>query len=74
MVNPTSAAPPQQTTTTFDTASGGTYVIVANDYLGLIAKKTGTTVDGIIAANGWPDGVNHVLIPGQSIKLPAKSG
>ncbi|MEO6122573.1 MAG: LysM peptidoglycan-binding domain-containing protein [Ilumatobacteraceae bacterium] len=61
------------TTSTVSVGSGGTYVIKANDYLSLIAKNTGTTVDGIISANGWSDGVEHLLIPGDTIKLPAKS-
>lgn len=56
--------------TTIDTSQGGTYTVVANDYLGGIAKKVGTTVEAIVEANGWPDGVNHVLIPGEVIKIP----
>ena len=47
------------------------YVVRAGDYLGGIATKTGTTVDGIIAANGWTDG-SQVLVPGMKIRLPAK--
>lgn len=75
----TAAAAPEATTpvatsTTFDAASGATYVVVAGDYLTGIAKKTGTTVDAIVAANGWSDGADHVIIPGQTIKLPAKAG
>lgn len=59
--------------TTVAAGPGGTYTIVAGDYLAGIAKKTGTTVDAIIAVNGWTDGVNHLIIPGQQIKLPAKA-
>jgi LysM repeat protein len=61
------------TTTTIAAGPGGTYTIVADDYLAGIAAKTGTTVDGIIAVNGWTDGVKHLIVPGQKIKLPAKS-
>lgn len=64
----------QATTTTFDPALGGTYPVVANDTLSGIAAKNGTTVDAIVAANGWTDGATHVIIPGQKIKLPAKAG
>ena len=62
------------TTTTFNASTGGSYKVVGGDYLGGIAKKTGATVDGIVAANGWADGAGHVIIPGQTIKLPAKTG
>ncbi|MEO7398584.1 MAG: LysM peptidoglycan-binding domain-containing protein [Ilumatobacteraceae bacterium] len=64
----------QETTTTFDPSQGGTYTVVNGDYLGGIAAKTGTTVDAIVAANGWSDGADHLIIPGQKIKLPAKTG
>ncbi|MCU1398071.1 MAG: LysM peptidoglycan-binding protein [Acidimicrobiales bacterium] len=70
----TTVATAAATSTTFDVASGGTYKVVSGDYLGGIAKKTGATVDGIVAANGWADGAAHVIIPGQTIKLPAKTG
>ena len=49
----------------------GTYTVQAGDYLGGIAARTGTTVDGIIAANGWTD-ESQVLVPGMKIRLPAK--
>jgi LysM repeat protein len=71
---PTVATTPAATTTTFDANAGPTYIVVAGDYLGGIAKKVGTTVDAIVAANGWADGANHVIIPGQTIRLPAKTG
>ena len=70
----TTVATAVATTTTFDASTGGSYKVVAGDYLGGIAKKTGATVDGIVAANGWADGAGHVIIPGQTIKLPAKTG
>ena len=70
----TVAGTPEATSTTALAGPGGIYTVVANDYLGGIAAKTGTTVDGIVAANGWTDGANHLLIPGQKIKLPAKEG
>ncbi len=63
-----------ETTTTFDASTGGTYTIVAGDYLAGIAVKLGTTVDAIVAANGWPEGDKHVIIPGQQIKVPVKAG
>ena len=65
---------PQETTTTFDASTGGTYTVVAGDYLAGIAEKVGTTVDALVAANGWPDGAAHTIIPGQKIKTPVESG
>jgi LysM repeat protein len=56
--------------TTVDTSGGGSYTVVANDYLQGIAEKVGSTVDAIVEANGWPDGAGHVLIPGEVIKIP----
>jgi len=56
--------------TTVDTSGGGTYTVVANDYLQGIAEKVGSTVDAIVEANGWPEGAAHVLQPGETIKIP----
>lgn len=56
--------------TTLDTSQGGTYTVVANDYLGGIAEKVDSTVDAIVEANGWADGAGHVLQPGDVIKIP----
>jgi len=61
-------------TSTSVAAGGNNYVIEAGDYLALIATKTGTTVNAIVEVNGWSDGVNHLIIEGQTIKLPAKAG
>jgi LysM repeat protein len=74
---PTAAAqtPPDATTTATDDTSGAlTYEVQPGDYLNGIATKLGTTVDAIVAANGWSDGSKHVIIPGQKIKVPDKTG
>ncbi|MCU1393630.1 MAG: hypothetical protein JWM34_2058 [Ilumatobacteraceae bacterium] len=70
----TTAATTTATATSVAAGPGGTYTVVAGDYLSGIAKKTGTTVDGIVSANGWSDGSNHAIYPGEKIKLPAKTG
>jgi LysM repeat protein len=55
---------------TVDTSAGGSYTVVANDYLGGIAEKVNSTIDAIVEANGWADGANHPLYPGDVIKIP----
>jgi LysM repeat protein len=47
------------------------YTIVAGDYLGNIAARMGTTVNGIVAANGWSDGPQHLIRLGDEIVIPA---
>lgn len=70
----TSESTADSTATSEDASTGGTYTVKAGDYLSGIAAKTGTTVNAIIEANGWSDGIDHKLFPGDKIKLPAKSG
>lgn len=55
-------------TTSGDTGSGSTYTVVAGDTLTRIAKKHGTTVSALRAANGMKVSMLKV---GQKIKLPA---
>ena len=69
----TTTVPESPTTTVSPTGPVELYTVVANDYLAGIAAKKGTTVAAIVAANGWPDGAQHVIIPGQQIKVPMKS-
>ena len=65
---------PVATSTTVGAGEGGTYVVKAGDALSLIASRNGTTMQAIVDANGWTDGITHPLFPGDSIKLPAKTG
>jgi hypothetical protein len=58
------------TTTTIDPALLRTYTVRAGDSLYVIAKTYGTTADEIVVVNGWPEGLEHLLQPGQQIKLP----
>ena len=60
------------TASTVPAGTGATYVVVEGDYLSLIAKKNVTTIDAIVKANGWADGTAHLIVVGQTIKLPAK--
>ena len=61
------------TTTTIDPTLLRTYTVKSGDYLVIIAKNNATTIDEIVLVNGWPDGLNHPLQPGQQIKLPPSS-
>ncbi len=63
------------TTTSGSTiAAGATYTVKNGDTLVGIANQFGTTAQSIVAANGWSDGLRHVIYAGLKIKLPAKTG
>lgn len=77
---PTTAAPTaagasetSAATTTLPEGAQGTYTVEAGDYLYSIAEKFDTTPQAIAEANGWSDGVNHAIFPGDVIKIPAKA-
>ncbi len=76
-------APATTTTTTTvapgETPAGGTvpteqsYTIQSGDSLSAIASRFDVTMDAIVAYNGWTDGINHVLLPGDTILIPPGS-
>lgn len=47
------------------------YTVVAGDYLLSIASAAGVSVDEIVATNGWADGADHLIRPGDVIRLPS---
>jgi hypothetical protein len=51
-------------------ACGGTYVVEQGDYLAGIAERFGTTVADIATANGWDDGVDHLILPDEVVVIP----
>lgn len=52
-------------------ASGSAaYAITAGDTLSGIAGRASVSLDALVAANGWSDGSNHLIIPGDVISLP----
>jgi|SoiMetStandDraft_5_1073268.scaffolds.fasta_scaffold229698_1 LysM repeat protein len=61
------------TTTGSTIKAGATYTVKNGDTLVGIANQFGTTAQRIVAANGWSDGLNHVIYAGLKIKLPAKT-
>jgi LysM repeat protein len=73
----TSANPPAGSTAETPTATeapaagGSEYEVEAGDTIYGIASKFGTTPSKLVAANGWSDGIDHLIVPGQKIKLPA---
>ena len=48
----------------------GVYTVVVGDYLFDIAQRFCTTADFVAEYNGWPEGVNHPLNPGDLVKIP----
>jgi LysM repeat protein len=62
-----SATGPCNTSAT--TAGGAHYTVVSGDYVAQIASKFGTTVEALIAANGWSDD-QPFIYPGLEIVLP----
>lgn len=50
-------------------AIGGSYTVVAGDSLSRIASKAGVSLDALLSANGFQR--TSVIVPGQSIALPA---
>lgn len=54
-----------------DTATvSDTYTINAGDTLSDVAGRAGVSLTDLVAANGWSDGSDHLIIPGDVIKLP----
>ena len=66
----TTIPPPNATSVSVAPGKGGTYLVVAGDTLSRIAARKGVTVDAIVSANRWTDGVRHVIYPGLKIKIP----
>lgn len=80
MVEATTTRPPvtsprsttsRATTTTSSTPAGPTYIVVKGDTLSAVARAAGTTLTALVSANGWADGANHPIFPGDRIVLPA---
>lgn len=65
--------PPSSSTTTEPEPTESTYTIVAGDSLFAIADRQGITLDALVAANGWTDGIDHLILPGDEILIPSPS-
>ena len=52
------------------TAGKGQYTVASGDSLFGIAKKFCVTIDLLPTVNGWPDGITHVIHPGEVIVIP----
>lgn len=59
------------TTTTLDPHLLSSYTVRRGDSLYSIAQSNGTTIDAIVHVNGWREGPNHILLPGDQIHLPS---
>jgi LysM repeat protein len=51
-------------------AGSATYTITAGDTLSGIAARAGVSLTALVDANGWPDGTDHFIQPGDVITLP----
>jgi LysM repeat protein len=64
-------APATGTTTTVDPNAGDTYTVKSGDTVYGIATKFDVAPDALASENGWSDGINHRIDPGDVIKIPA---
>ncbi len=62
----TTTTVPAPTTTVPDI----TYTVQSGDSLYRIANTFCTIADAIVAANGWPEGLDHAIFPGDVIVVP----
>ena len=63
-----------ETSSVADTAPDqATYTIDAGDTLSGIAARAGVSVADLVTANDWPEGIDHLLLPGDVIELPLGS-
>ena len=58
------------TPTTIDRSVEQPYEIHSGDYILKIANKFDVPYQTLIDYNGWSDGVNHALVPGETIRIP----
>ena len=65
------AGPASTIATTNADTRGPTAVVEAGDTLSGIAASYGLTLDELIEANGWSDGADHAIFPGDEVQLPA---
>jgi LysM repeat protein len=70
---PVTAPPTTQPgeTTTIPPGAPIEYIVKSGDYLFGIASAHGVTADDIVTLNGWEDGIEHPLNPGDTIIVPA---
>jgi LysM repeat protein len=70
---PVTAPPTTQPgeTTTIPPGAPIEYIVKSGDYLFGIANAHGVTADDIVTLNGWEDGLEHPLNPGDTIIVPA---
>ncbi|MGD9701464.1 MAG: LysM peptidoglycan-binding domain-containing protein [Acidimicrobiia bacterium] len=65
----TTAAP----TATTGADGSATYTVQAGDTVSGIASNFDVTPQALAAANGWSDGINHAIFPGDEIIIPGPS-
>lgn len=68
----TSTASTSSSGSTADSTSGSTYTVQAGDTVGEIARSQGSSISGIIAANGL--NAQALIFPGDELTIPGGSG
>jgi LysM repeat protein len=53
------------------TPANASYTIAAGDTLSDVAARAGVSLADLVDANGWPDGQDHLIVPGDVINLPS---
>lgn len=51
-------------------SDAATYTIAAGDTLSGIATRADVSLDALVDANGWTDGADHLIMPGDVVVLP----
>lgn len=60
---------PAEVTAAPTTAPATTYIVAAGDSLSLISDRTCMSIAELAAANGWKNGANHVIHPGDVVQI-----
>ena len=59
-----------EATATTGTDGSANYTVQAGDTISGIASNFDVSIDALTAANGWTDGANHAIFPGDTIIIP----
>lgn len=69
-VTTTTAAPTTDASPGEQAATEQLYTVQSGDFFSRIAERYGISVEELVNYNQFPDGAEHVLVPGDTIKIP----